>query len=99
LRKTLNTLLSNETYGECLRQRLHTRPGFSIYRAFKALDKNRNGFIGIEDIKDLLNENGFYACQKELLSLMGRLDKNQDGRVSYNEFVEELRPKILDKNF
>ena len=99
LKQLFDSLIRNETYSECLRQRLNSKSKFSSYKAFKAVDRNRNGFIGIEDFKELLNENGFYACQKELLGLMNRFDKNQDGRISYNEFVEEIRPTISDKAF
>jgi len=94
LRKTLSTIISNETYAECLRQRLQTRPGFSVYKAFKALDKHRNGYASIEDLKSLLSRHGYKLSQKELLGLMNRFDKNQDGRISYNEFVDEIRPKV-----
>lgn len=97
LRKALSAIISNETYGECLRQRLQARPGFSVYKAFKAIDKNRNGYVGFEDLKGLFSRHGYKAPQKELLGLMARFDKNQDGRISYNEFVEEIRPKYCVK--
>lgn len=93
LRKAVNTVVCNESYGECIRERLQNRLGFSTFQAFKALDKNKNGFIGVEEIKGLLNEFGICVSQRELLLLLSRFDKNQDGKVSFNEFVKEIRPR------
>ena len=95
IRRTLNMIISNESYNECLRQRLNSKPSFSAYKAFKALDKTKNGFIGTEELKNLLNVYGFYVSQKELVTLTSRFDKNQDGRITYNKFVEEIKPKAM----
>lgn len=97
LRKTLQTILSNESCSECLRRRLHSRPGFSLYKAFKALDRNMNGYLKIDDFRVLLSSHGFFASQKELNGFMGRFDKNGDDRVSYNDFVEEMKPRAIQK--
>jgi Ca2+-binding EF-hand superfamily protein len=40
-----------------------------------------------------MQENGFYLTSFELEILFDRLDKNHDGKVTFNEFIHELIPK------
>jgi len=46
-----------------------------------------------------LKNNGYYANDEEITILMEKLDKDRDGRVSYNEFMEEFTPKSPTKAF
>ena len=80
-----------------VRQKLNRRPLFDVYDAFKALDKNESGFITLDEFKELLLDHGIYTSSNELLNLMKRFDKNQDGKVSYSEFVNEITPKSPTK--
>jgi Ca2+-binding EF-hand superfamily protein len=93
----LNYVINNEVYSEELRQKLSKRPLFDTYEAFKALDQNNNGFISINEFRDLLAEHGVFPTNKDLLNLMKRYDKNQDGKVTYSEFINELTPKSPQK--
>jgi Ca2+-binding EF-hand superfamily protein len=97
LRKVLNRIIENEFHSEKIRQRLNRRPLFDKYEAFEALDKNANGSISKFEFKELLAEHGFYATQKELETLMNRYDQNEDGKVSYTEFIREITPKSPEK--
>jgi Ca2+-binding EF-hand superfamily protein len=97
LRKVLNASVNNEVYSEEVRQKLAKRPLFDCYDAFKALDKDNNGYISINEFRDLLAEHGQFPANKDLLNLMKRYDKNHDGKVSYSEFVQELTPKSPQK--
>jgi len=91
--------LSNEVLSEDLRQKIARRPFFNIYEAFKTIDKHDQGFIDISEFRDLLVDHGVYASSKELMNLVKRYDKNQDGKISYYEFVQELTPKSPVKNY
>lgn len=42
-----------------------------------------------------LDEAGFLASEQEVKLLMERMDKDKDGRISYIEYSEELRPQTL----
>jgi len=95
--KLLNMTIQNEVNSEALRQKLNRRPLFNIYEAFKALDKNDLGFFSIDEFKELLLDHGIYATSKDLLNLVQRYDKNQDGKVTYSEFVQEMTPKSPTK--
>jgi len=97
LKNVLDMTLSNEILSEDLRQKIARRPFFNIYEAFKTLDKNDNGFVDISEFRDLLVDHGVYASSKELMNLVKRYDKNQDGKVSYYDFVQELTPKSPTK--
>ena len=90
-------IINNEIFSEELRQKLEKRPMFDAYEAFKSLDKSDSGFISLNEFRDVLQENGVYASNTDLLSLVKRYDKNQDGKVSYSDFVQELTPKSPKK--
>ena len=85
--------LESEGVAESLRQRLSRRAYFSLHDAFQAVDRDRNGFITLDEFQGILQEHGLYVTGKDLESLMERYDKNMDGRVSYSEFLEEVTPK------
>ena len=64
-----------------------------MHDAFAAVDQDRNGFITKLEFKAILNEYGFYCTDQELALLIDRYDRNHDGKVSYAEFVEEIKPR------
>ena len=90
---TLRLLLDAESLAERVRQRLSRMPEFNLHQAFIAVDKDRNGFITIDEFQSILYSHGIFASSKDLQSLMQKYDKNKDGRVSYSEFIEEVTPK------
>eukprot|EP00743_Colponemidia_sp_Colp-15_P002650 GILK01002872.1.p1 GENE.GILK01002872.1~~GILK01002872.1.p1 ORF type:complete len:586 (-),score=91.06 GILK01002872.1:92-1849(-) len=91
--RALRLHIENERQAEHLRQRLSSRRGFNLHDAFEAVDRDGNGFITMDEFRAILQDNGIFATEKELLSLMSRYDKNKDGRVSYTEFVQEVTPR------
>lgn len=99
VKKVLDLTSGNENRVEELRQKLNKRPLFNIYEAFKTLDKKDHGYIDIEEFRTALVENGLYASTKEISNLVKRYDHNQDGKVSYYDFVQELTPKSPSKKY
>jgi Ca2+-binding EF-hand superfamily protein len=67
---------------------------FDVYDAFRACDINEDGIITKNEIRKLLEDRGFFMSELEVSTLMNKLDKDKDGRVSYYEFMEEMKPKI-----
>ena len=61
------------------------RPGFNIYEAFGSCDLNEDGTISKEELKRLIESRGFYISEKEVHSLIEKIDKDKDGRISYAE--------------
>lgn len=97
LKQALNMIIKNEASSESIRQRLNRRPLFNLWEGFKALDKDNNGFVSAYEFKDMLIDHGFFPSQKEVISLLERYDKNNDGKVSYSEFIQEITPKSPKK--
>jgi Ca2+-binding EF-hand superfamily protein len=91
--KTLRVHFSVEASAENLRRRLLRIPGFSTSDAFAAVDSDRDGFITRDEFRGILREYGFFVSETEIVWLVDRYDRNQDGRISYSEFVEEILPK------
>jgi Ca2+-binding EF-hand superfamily protein len=86
-----------ETSAESLRKRLTKNYNFDFYTAFKTCDLNDNGLISKNELKDLLNERGIFASEQDVGHLMSKFDKDQDGRITYGEFMEEMIPKSPSK--
>ena len=81
--------------------------GFSVFSveeyeaAFKKLDKDGSGFITPDEAEDLLFETyGFPPMEEEVNLFMKEFDINEDGKVSWEEFVasmERIKKKMDNK--
>lgn len=77
---------------ESMRQRLNRSLDFDSHKAFNDLDLDKNGFITSDEFESMLRHHGISVTSLDLRCLMERYDKNGNGRVSYGEFVQEVRP-------
>jgi Ca2+-binding EF-hand superfamily protein len=50
------------------------------------------GMIGISDLRAFLKNCNIFPVERELQLLFERFDKDEDGIVSYHEFVAGLTP-------
>lgn len=80
LEKELNGM--RQAFG-CLR--------FKIKDIFRKIDKANKGTFTGEDLKKYLKEHRLYISDNDCDLLFIRLDKNRDGKVSLNEFEDELK--------
>ena len=81
--------------------------GFSVFSieeykaAFQKLDKDGSGFITPDEAEDLLFETyGFPPMEEEVELFMKEFDTNEDGKVSWEEFVssmERIKEKVNKK--
>ena len=85
-----------ERAAECLRSRIAKRPNFLLKEAFSYADVNKDGYVSSEDIRNMLAEHGFFATERELVSIMKKFDRDGDSKISYGEFIEEMTPKIIN---
>lgn len=94
--KVLELALDFEVQAESVRQKLSRRT-YSLLDAFTAIDKYDQGFILLDDLKELLDENGIFATNKDVNLLVDIFKKNDvhNGKISYSEFVKELSPKSV----
>ena len=59
-------------------------------REFRRMDIDQSGFLGPVEIAQLLNECSCAGLQPEdsaVLGFLASIDKDEDGRVSFNEFL------------
>jgi Ca2+-binding EF-hand superfamily protein len=89
-RDLMKSLFETERSNESVRLRLR----MSVVDGFKALDVNGNGQIAMHEIREVMDAAGYAIRDIDLTGLMKRLDKDRDGRVSYAEFAQELRPHL-----
>ena len=59
-----------------------------LYRAFKFLDKDKTGKIDKDAIKDVIYHNKY--IDDELNNIINEADKNKDGVIDYNEFLDMM---------
>jgi len=59
--------------------------------AFKAFDKNGDGFITKEELKLAMKNMGENLSAKELEEMMKSADTSGDGRIDYKEFAEMMK--------
>ena len=90
----IGVLLRAERTMEAIRMRLNTRPYFNTRDIFEYCTRQRAGVILGGDIRDILAEHGFYATDRELHGLMSRLDRDQDQCISFQDFADEMAPKL-----
>ena len=62
-----------------------------VKRMFKALDKNNDGYLCVEEIKEIWaifsQDNCDIPGEEELSEILKKCDVNGDGKVDYNEFL------------
>ena len=94
MRQLWQTIFKVERNCEALRMNLRQRPYFNLKQAFAFLDSDMDGFIMVEDVREFLATNGFFATERELQCVFHKCDRNNNGRVTFAEFVEEFQPKL-----
>jgi hypothetical protein len=63
---------------------------------FDRLDKDGNGVLSLNELKQGLEAAGFQLPQDQLQLLLGRADKNGDGLISNSEFIAMYRQAKSD---
>ena len=62
-------------------------------RKFLVYDKNKDGFISAQEIKDVTSKLGLDMSPEEVATLIFQADKNKDGKVDYHEYVNMMMHK------
>lgn len=74
-----------------LKRDLFSRYDYSTYSTFRTVDRYNDGFIDSYNLKVFLKNNGHYADDREVLSIIRRIDTDGDAKLNYEEFSEFLR--------
>ena len=88
--KLLLTLADLERQVEINRQVLSQNLDFDAYQAFRYIDTDNKNSINSENLLNFLNKNGICTNLNELQYLILFYDENQDGNLSYTEFLNMI---------
>lgn len=78
---------------ELVKKRLARRPKFNVRDAFKCIDVDDVDYLTKETFKRFLHTHKCYPTESEMIWLNNRFDRNNNSRISFSEFAEELMPK------
>jgi len=92
LTKVIDKEISFYTVLDSYKKTLYQNPGFSYYEAFRSLDIGHIGRLSLSSFRDFLKTQDVFAADEDLKALMRRLDKDNDGFISFEEFVESIKP-------
>lgn len=72
-----------------LRKKYHltTKELSDIRALFTSADRNRNEQLSLAELKSMLNQLNKSVENEELVIFFGRIDKNSDGMVDFEDFV------------
>jgi len=75
-----------------LKLALAERSGYKIYQLFELVTGSSTRFITPINLKQYLKNYGIYALDTDLHAIIQRLDKDQDGKASYMDFLDSILP-------
>ncbi|CAH2277500.1 calcium-binding 1 isoform X2 [Pelobates cultripes] len=85
------------TYGDLsdLQDReLHSEEIEELREAFKAFEKDKDGYISCKDLGDCMRTMGDKPTEMELIELSQQINMNPGGHVDFDDFVELMGPKL-----
>uniref|UniRef100_A0A7N0VHV1 non-specific serine/threonine protein kinase n=1 Tax=Kalanchoe fedtschenkoi TaxID=63787 RepID=A0A7N0VHV1_KALFE len=62
-----------------------------LHKAFAFFDKNRSGYIEIEELQEALADDIVTNIQQVIYAIMQDVDTDKDGRISYEEFAAMMK--------
>lgn len=65
---------------------------FDYEKAFYEIDDWNYGYIDRKNLKSFLRKHGFLAKNKDVMSIIRRMDLDADARLSKEEFISSLIP-------
>ncbi|XP_021728997.1 calcium-dependent protein kinase 8-like [Chenopodium quinoa] len=84
-------------YGEFVAVSVHIRKMANdehLHRAFSFFDKNKTGFIEVDELRDALNDDSDAIAnntEEVINAIMHDVDTDKDGRISYDEFSAMMK--------
>lgn len=82
-----NALIENERFFEEVKKSIRTR----VFTFFNFMDRESSGKIGQRELIGFLSYNSLEVSKNEAKLFIERFDANLDGKVSFDEFMNEIR--------
>ena len=76
---------------DLLKRELEIRYDFSPYAAFKTIDRYTEGTLTVCNITQFLRSQAYYPSEREVLSIIRRMDTSCAAKVSYSDFADFTR--------
>lgn len=73
---------------ETLVKQLEFNQDYSVYAAFRCIDKHNEGNINMENLQGWFRSFGVYLIERELHAIIRRIDLDGDGRIKFEEFAD-----------
>jgi len=70
---------------------------YSLYDAFRQIDRFNEGFINESNLSDFFKTQGVILTINELLCIIRRLNTHGDARISIEEFASFLGESVFDQ--
>ena len=94
--KFFTNLILNENTIEANRQKLCNKENFSAYEEFSKIKSIYNNKADFDSLYSFMKEfNLVNNNHSQIYLVFKRFDKDSDGKISFNEFVQEITPKNL----
>ncbi|GFT50130.1 centrin-1 [Nephila pilipes] len=68
-----------------------------IEEAFHLFDTENSGFIATRELKVALRALGFEPKKEEIKKMVSEIDKDNSGKIAYDDFYKLMAEKISDK--
>jgi len=65
-----------------------------ISRVFRKFDKNKKGYITLDDLRNCAKDLGEELDEETLVEIISKVDSNMDGKVSFEDFYNVIVRKI-----
>ena len=88
------SIINGEKSNKNYRRKLFSLPCFNSCNFYNIINRNCCPGIYKEDFVCLLEKNNKFIQPFESEILIDRFDKNNDGIINYNEFTDEITPKM-----
>lgn len=69
-----------------------------LKEAFDLFDKDRDGFISINELAELFKLLGFYTTDNEFQEMRNKMDLNQNENIDFNEYLSIAIKEIKNNN-
>ncbi len=69
-----------------------------LKEAFEMFDRDRDGWIGQKELGNILRSLGHEPSEMELADMIRDSDKNEDGLIDFNEFMQIMHKRAKDSD-